>query len=151
MIRPATYADIPRIVALGHLLHDESSYRTLSFDPVKVSDFLASLIAGAGVVFVAERNNEVIGGMAGGCGEHWFTQDLVAFDYSVFIEPGKRHGITASKLIRAFVEWAKLRGAKQVNVGITTNINVEATSRLYKYNGFQDGGVLFRMELNDGN
>ena len=53
MIRAATHDDLPALVALGAFLHDESPrYRVRSFDPVRCSEHLRSLIDGAGVVFV---------------------------------------------------------------------------------------------------
>jgi GNAT superfamily N-acetyltransferase len=147
MIRPATFDDIPRMVQLGEQLHGMSSYAPLSFDRAKVAHHLAGLIAGHGVIFVAERDGEVVGGLAGGITEQWFGPDRVAFDYSLFIEPGKRHGITAARLIRAFVEWARIRGARQVTIGITTGLEVESTARLYESQGFVRCGDLFRMEV----
>lgn len=152
MIRAATYSDIPRLVQLGAMLHEASSYAAMQFDYAKVSDFLAALIAhqNGGVVFVAERDGNVIGGFAGAVAPHWFSQDKVAFDYSIFLEPGKRHGITATKLVMAFVEYAKQMGAVQINLGITTDINVEATARFYESLGLRQSGVLFSMGVKHG-
>lgn len=150
MIRPATAEDVPRLVELGEMLHRMSTYRGLSYDREKVGAVLLSLIAGSGVVFVSERDGLVMGGMAGGLTEHWFSRDKLAFDYSLFIQPGARHGITAMKLIYAFCEWARLRGARQVRLGITTGLNIDSTSRLYRACGFEDAGKLFVKEFDHG-
>lgn len=147
MIRIATQDDLPRIVELGRTLHATSSYASLSFDDEKVASLMAVLIDGAGVVFVAEQEGLVIGGIAGGVTEHWFSKDKVAFDYSFFIDPKHRHGITAMKIASTFMEWARLKGATQVRMGITTEINVEGTSRLYRALGFESAGVLFKKEI----
>lgn len=147
MIRPARFEDIPRLVVLGQALHQESSYQDMAFDPAKVSDFLASLIAGAGLLLVYERGGDVIGGIAGGITEQWFSHEKVAFDYSLFIEKGRRGGMAAVGLITAFVEWARIKGVSQITMGITTGIHVEATGRLYRSLGFVDSGSLFRLEL----
>lgn len=147
MIRPATHADIPRLVELGQMLHGMSSYASLQFDAEKVAELLGSLIDGAGVVFVSERGGVVTGGLAGGISEHWFSRDRVAFDHSIFVDPQARNGVTASKLVLAFVEWAKHRGAREVRLGITTGLHVEQTARFYRWLGFEDAGQLFRMEV----
>ncbi|UXZ44498.1 GNAT family N-acetyltransferase [Pseudomonas soli] len=150
MIRAATHADIPRLVELGTLLHDTSTYAATSFKPDKVARFLGQLIDGLGVVFAAEVDGVVVGGFAGAITEQWFSDDLLAYDYSLFIEPGKRQGAIAIKLILAFQNWAKAKGAKHIHMGITTGINTEGTARLYKYLGFQYVGPLFTMEVDHG-
>ncbi|MFY1029147.1 GNAT family N-acetyltransferase [Pseudomonas asiatica] len=150
MIRAATHDDIPRLVELGQLLHDTSSYAGSGIKPEKIADLLGQLIDGLGVVFAAEVDGEVVGGFAGAITEQWFSDDLIAFDYSLFIEPSKRQGLTALKLVLAFQNWAKAKGAKEIRMGITTGMNVEGTSRLYRHLGFEYVGPLFRMEINHG-
>ncbi|WP_368913500.1 N-acetyltransferase family protein [Mixta calida] len=150
MIRPANVNDIPCIIALGQQLHAESSYSHLPYNVEKVAALMEQLIQGAGVVFVAEKDGEVVGGIAGAITEHWFCDVRLAFDYSFFIAPEQRHGITALRLLRAFTEWSKIRGASEIRMGITTAINVGGTSRLYRAAGFSDAGVLFCKGLEHG-
>lgn len=147
MIRPATHADTARIIELGGLLHSTSSYANSEFDPAKAAGFIDSLIDGLGVVFVAEINGEVVGGIAGGVTEQWFSSDLLAFDYSFFIDPKTRSGITATRLLLTFIEWARIKGAKNIQIGITTGILVESTSEFYRAHGFVDAGLFFNKEL----
>lgn len=147
MIRPATHADIPRIIELGTILHQTSSYSSMPFVPAKAAAFMGALIDGLGVVFLAEIDGVVVGGIAGGLIDQWFNDDLVAYDYSFFIEPSRRSGITAIKLIRAFEQWAEIRGAKYVQLGIGTGVNVEGTSRLYESMGMQLFAPLYQKEI----
>lgn len=148
MIRTATLNDIKALVDLGLALHRESDHKRHRFMPSKVADKLAEIIQGGNtVVFMAERNGEIIGGFAGGVTELWYSDSLIAFDYSLFIKQGKRHGITAIRLLIAFQEWAKIMGAKEIHMGITTGINVESTSRLYESQGFHQVGPLFCKEV----
>lgn len=147
MIRVATHDDIPRLIDLGKMLHDQSSFAALDFDRIKVRASLLAIIDGAGVVFVAERDGEIVGGFAGGVASHWFGNDMFGFDYSFFIEPTRRHGITAIKLLTAFREWAKLRGAREIRLGISTGIMIEQTGALYEAFGMTLTGPLYRMEL----
>lgn len=151
MIRVATHDDVPSLVELGRLLHDISSYSTLGYDEEKVARQVTSLIDGAGAVFVSEREGEVVGFMVGGVTEHWFSGEKVAFDYSFFVHPDHRHGVTAVRLISAFERWAKKQGATQIRMGITTAVNVKGTTRLFKALGFEDAGVLFSKGLDHGN
>lgn len=147
MIRPATHDDVPRLVELGTLLHQTSCYSEMGYSAEKVEKHLRALIDGLGVVFAAEVDGKVVGGFAGAVAEQWFSNDLIAFDYSVFIEPGRRQGILASRLILTFKEWARIKGAKQIHMGITTAMNVEGTARLYRHLGFREAGPLFKMEI----
>jgi GNAT superfamily N-acetyltransferase len=147
MIRPATPHDIPRLIELGKLLHDTSSYAAIRYIPEKVDAQLHALIAGAGVLFVSERDGRVVGGIAGGIAEIWFSNETTAFDYCLYVDPTARHGLTAIGLIRAFEEWAIARGVKRIELGITTGIQVEATSNLFRRLGYADAGALFRKEV----
>lgn len=151
MIRAATHDDVPSLVRLGSLLHDMSSYAGLGYDEDKVGRQCRSLIDGAGAVFVSVFEGEVVGFIGGGVTEHWFSGEKIAFDYSFFVHPEFRHGVTAVRLIKAFEMWASSQGAVQMRMGITTSINVEGTSRLYRALGFEDAGVLFNKELGHGN
>lgn len=147
MIRPANHSDIPRIIELGAILHATTSYARLDFLPEKVAVFMGDLINGAGVVFVAEVDGVVVGGMAGGVVDQWFNDDLIAYDYSLFVEPGRRNGIIAARLVRTFEEWARIKGATQMHMGIGTDVNVAGTSRLYESLGLKHFGPLFIKEL----
>lgn len=147
MIRAATQADVPRIIELGITLHATTSYASQPYVHEKAASFLLQLIHGEGVVFVADVGGEVVGAMAGGIVDQWFSHDLIAYDYSIFVLPSRRHGIIALRLIRAFIEWAKLRGASQVQMGICTAVNVDAISRLYESAGFRLAGPLYMQEI----
>ncbi|NVZ19519.1 GNAT family N-acetyltransferase [Pseudomonas costantinii] len=147
MIRPAKHSDVPRLIELGTLLHSTTSYSTMSFCPDKSARFLHELINGQGVVFVAEVRGEVVGGMAGAVVDQWFSDDLIAYDYSLFVEPSKRNGVIAVRLIQTFKEWAKLKGAKQIYMGIGTGVSVEGTTRLYESQGLRNIGPLLMMEI----
>lgn len=147
MIRVATPDDIPRIIELGITLHATTSYASQPYVHEKAAAHLRELIAGAGVVFVADIGGEVVGAMAGGIVDQWFNHELVAYDYSIFVEPSHRHGITALRLVRAFVEWARLKGATRVEMGICTGVNVEGVGRLYEHAGFHLAGPLYAQEL----
>ncbi|MDG9783877.1 GNAT family N-acetyltransferase [Metapseudomonas otitidis] len=148
MIRTATYSDIQRLIELGTLLHSISSYSQVSFDAEKAGRFLAHLIEDKhGVVFVSEKEGVVVGGLAGGITDEWFSNDLVAYDFSVFVEPAHRNGFIAIKLLRAFESWAKAMGAVRVHMGIGTSMHVKGTSELYEALGFSFFGPMFVKEI----
>lgn len=147
MIEVATLEDAPRLAEMGELLHDTSSYAAIPYNRAKVEDMMRSLIGGAGAVFVIRKEGRIVGGLAGAVAPHWFSDELLGYEYSFFIEPDSRHGITAVKLVTAFTTWCKLRGAKQIRMGITTGINEQGTAGLYRMIGFKDAGSLFKLDV----
>lgn len=147
MIRPATVDDIETIVEIGKVMHGESSYSDLPFDCEKVHFLMAGLINGHGVVFVAEKGGNIIGGFAGGISEFWFCNSLHAFDYGLFILPEHRGGSAAIRLLSAFEHWAKAMGAVWCDIGITTGVHTEKTAGMYEKLGYHQSGVLFRKEV----
>lgn len=142
MIRTATVQDLPAMLDLGQLLHESSSYARYSFDRDKVAAVLMRAMKEGGL-FVATAKGLVVGGIAGGIAEFWFGRDVHGFDYSFFVHPEHRHGITAFKLLLAFEAWCKSRGATEIRIGITTGIDVESTTRFYEWHGYAKNGALF--------
>ncbi len=150
MIEAATIEDVPRLVELGALMHAEApNFCELPFSRVKVAQTLVGLIQGGGVVFVARRGGEIVGGIAGGVAPNWFNDELQGFELAVFLAPEARHGLTAMRLVRAFFIWCQARGARRVRMGITTGVHTDSTARFYRALGMQDAGVFFDMNLED--
>lgn len=147
MIRPATHSDIPRILELGTIMHATTNYSGLRYDQERAGQFIAGLISGGGVVFLAEIDGVVVGGIAGALGQQWFNDDLYAFEIALFVEPSRRHGLTAIKLLRAFIKWGQLRGAKHIEAGVTTGQGVDGITRLYQSLGFKSEHPMFKMEI----
>lgn len=148
MIRPATQADIGTLLQLAEAMHVESKWRVMNFDLDKTAALFTHLInSPTGCVLVAEREGEVIGGMAGWCDEHFFSRDKFAGEFGVFVQPGRRGGMAAARLLRAFRAWAIDAGAAMIEVGITTGVHVERSAQLYEALGFQRTGVVFEAEV----
>lgn len=147
MIRSATHADIPRLVELGAIMHATTNYSHLEYLPEKTGAFIGALIDGLGVMFVVEVDGLVVGGLAGAVTEQWFNNDLIAYEYCVFIEPRKRQGFLAMKLVLAFQEWSRLKGAKEIHMGVTTGVSVDGTTKLYSRLGFKYAGPVMKMEI----
>lgn len=146
-IRAATIEDVPRLVELGQAMHSESPrFSRLTFDADKLAAFLGSAVNAPHVlVLVAERDGQIVGGFVGLAMEHWASRDLVATDLALFIDPGKRGGLMASRLLRAYLDWAELRGAKLIQCGITTGVEELATGRLYEALGLSRCGVIYEV------
>jgi GNAT superfamily N-acetyltransferase len=143
MIRTATVEDIPRIVELGAIMHQESRLNVLRFDREKVATLMRWILDTGQFIEVAEREGKVIGGFAGFVTDHWASQDSVAYDCGLFIEPEHRGGGFAVKLVKHFREWAIGQGAKMVTIGINTGVEVERTAKLFELCDFERIGYLY--------
>ena len=145
MVRLACHSDIPHLLALGEAMHGESRYAALSWDARKVHALIAQLIESPdGLVLVADlQDGEPCGGLLACVDEHFATSARVAYDFAVFVTPGRRGSVLGRCLLDTYVEWARSRGADLIQVGITTGVHVEAATRLYESAGFLPVGPLF--------
>lgn len=146
-LRRAQIADIPAMTDLGRAMHAESNFAPLDFDGDVFAATLRRLIESDQFVLIAEKDGEIVGGMIGTVHQSWFGKDWIASDMGLFIAPASRGGMTAARLVRAFVLWAKAAGARQARPGVSTGAtNAE---RLYEGMGFKRAGELFVMNLED--
>lgn len=146
MIRPATTADISDLVALGEAMHGESQYARFTWNARKVCGLMDWLLANDdGLLLVAELEGRVVGGFLGMVADHWCLDTKLATDFALYVEPGRRGGIQAARLVKAYREWAQGRGAPEPELGITTGVNEAATARLFQSQGFRPAGQLFRF------
>lgn len=149
MIRNATVGDIPALIELGTRMYLESRYaETSPFDEQKCADLAKQLInAEFGVVLVVEESGQLVGWVAGGIGEQYFSHERMAFEYGVFIAAEHRGGTAGYRLVKAFIDWAKNHGARVINMGITTGVHEERTGELYQRLGLARTGSLYSMEV----
>jgi len=147
-IRVATLDDLPRILELGELLHQESPrWARLSFNRAKAAHFIAHLILEpTGVVFVAEHGGLVVGGIAGMATAHWSSDDVVAQEVSFFMAPEARGRMAAVRLICALRAWGEMRGAKWLQAGTSTGLDPERTAGLYEQLGFSRCAIGLEVE-----
>lgn len=144
-LRMATPDDLPDIVVLGRVMHQESSFAPMDYDVDRVKETISDLMNKSQFVVVAEdTNGEVIGGMAGMVTQSWFGNDMVANDLALFVHPDYRGGLIVVRLVKAFVHWAKLAGAKQIRPGVVSGSRT--AEALYDRLGFTRCGATFCME-----
>jgi GNAT superfamily N-acetyltransferase len=145
-VRRATEEDIPEVLAMGAALHAESPrYSALTYNPAKVEFLARHVIADPeGGALVAEKDGKIIGMMAGFVAPHWFSDDLIASDYTFYVKPEhRRKGRAALMLVRAFEEWAAAHGAVSIVPGTSTQIDADSTARFYEKLGYERTGFTF--------
>lgn len=148
-IREAVMTDVGSICVHLMNMHETTSYKNTNVDIQKMSQSLMNFIELEGVcVFVLEINEDVEGFFIGAATEQWWGHTLQASDLLLYISPAFRNNGSAPALINAYKAWAIGMGVQkdQIRLGITTDVNVEKTSKLYNNLGFVDGGKLFKYE-----
>ncbi|UVE55303.1 GNAT family N-acetyltransferase [Burkholderia sp. EMB26] len=147
MIRNATLDDVPALVDLGALMAAESPrYRRYRFSAPKLAALFERLIASDdGFLMMAERDGAPIGVMAATVMEHWMSEDRIACDFGLFIDPEHRGGMLAARFVRTYRQWARARGAIDTFLGISTGVHVEQTARFYKTLGLIEASITFEV------
>ncbi len=144
-LRMATRDDLPALVVLGREMHGSSTYASMDFDVDILKSTLTALMDKSQFVVVAEdTNREICGAMVGAIAPSWFGRDTVANDLALFVTRDARGSSAAVRLMKAFVQWALMAGARQIRPGVTTGD--ERAERLYERMGFARCGASFVME-----
>lgn len=114
-VRQAKVSDIDALVELGRNFVWYSSYGSMI--DVADDDIARGLcqVLDHGVIFVAERNGEIVGGIAGIMNSLWFASHVkVGTELAWWVKPESRNSSAAVKLLRAFESWSAEQGASHV-------------------------------------
>ncbi len=146
MLRPMTEHDIPRVIELCRLMHKESkNYQCMEFSADRIASVLA-LVVKDGFAVVSDSHGELTGFMAGCAVQPTFSGDFMACDYALYVHPDYRGGLTAGRLLDAYVEWAISKGVKVITAGVSAGCGGDAVG-FYESCGFERCGDLLRMEV----
>lgn len=149
-IRLATPADIIPLLNLGQLMHAESPrFQTRGWHRPKVTGLMDWLISNKdGLLLVAEKGGQVIGGALAMIHEDYFSLDRSACELAIFVHPDHRGSLSGVRLVRGYAQWAQDNGIppERISAGITTGVNLEQSTRLYELAGFQRIGNLFEFK-----
>ncbi|QTO42184.1 GNAT family N-acetyltransferase [Burkholderia latens] len=121
-------------------------YRRYRFSAPKLTALFERLIGSDdGFLMMAERNGRPVGVMAATVMEHWMSEDRIACDFGLFIEPAQRGGMLAALFVRTYRRWARERGVIDTFLGISTGVHVEQTARFYKTLGLIEASITFEV------
>lgn len=123
IIRPPEPRDKDQMMDMARAMHAESPrFRNEPFSGDKFSQVLDHLIRGLGICFVAEDDGGLVGMAGGVLGQPPFSDYLYATDLGIYLRPEARGRLTAVRLVKAFEEFAFTKGAEEVILGISCDI-----------------------------
>lgn len=144
-MRLITVEDIPEII--GHLLvmREESPvFCEVDPDPEYTARHLTAMIQHRNFLGLIEPGR---GFMFGSVSSTWYNPRVDAYDYLLYVSQSARNGILAVRLIKQFEQMAKSAGAAYMCVGISSGMNVERTTALYKKLGYEAFSSGLRKKL----
>lgn len=151
-IRSATHEDIGNMIELGQKVYAESRFSHLDYAINKIKQGLEALIShnakGSHLALLAENaDGRIIGGFLGAIEEYFFTTDKSANSILIWVDPDYRGSSTAIKLIDVFKQWAVKKGAKEINMVVSSGVRIGSTDRFFRRLGFVQSGGNYSMTL----
>lgn len=148
-IRCLEYADIPETVELARKFVEESAFSRFQFSHEKMAANLSLAVTHPHIAFchVVEHEGRLVGALVGYISEFFFGPDLIASDSGWFILPEYRGSRSAVKLLKNFEKWAKANGAKEVAMGVSTDVSPEKTGALLQKLGYKHVGGNYKLAV----
>jgi len=146
--RPMVADDVDYVIDLGIEMHEESRYSRFKLDIYKCKILFYEIVDNPELYFgwVAEHDGKIQGFMAGYISEFYFGNEKIAQDLSLFVRKDRRGCMAAVNLIKKYEDWARKNGADEIQLGVSTGINEDRTSKLYEKFGFKASGTIFKKE-----
>jgi GNAT superfamily N-acetyltransferase len=142
-VRRADLGDVGGLVELGRLMCEESPvFSKYTPDWKKQYKTFGEMVLHPGyLVLVADDMSAML--IAHASEMLWFTDKIVVEDL-FFVKREFRGTSRAVKLLMELTAWAKEQGAVEIQIGISTEVNVERTIGFYEKMGFRVSGAMMK-------
>lgn len=149
LVRRATGDDLHAVIALAKKMHGESpAYRNYRFEPGKIANLVKLCVESPDwLLLIAYNLGTPVGFVAAGAVEMIFGSEKTVDDLAVYVVPEKRGSMLGPRLVKALVDWAKTTGAREVRLGVTTEIDNSRVTTLLERMGFSQTGTLSTLKL----
>lgn len=150
MIRPATPADAPAVIALTRELADFDVPPWRTADEIRAADqpMLRQALAGTApdqLLLVAEHAGSVAGFVYVVTNRDYFSGELQAYVEDLAVAPATRGQGIAGALMQAVERWARTRGYRRIRLAVW--FQNERARRFYDHAGFQPETMYYIKEL----
>lgn len=151
-VRVAERSDRDALIALALENRQEMAHAPVPVSMERIEQTLHGLFElnpGSHVVLLVQTDAGELVGLLIGCVERYFYSDaLQAQLIQWYVKKAYRGTSAAPRLVKAFVAWARMRGANDVFMGISSGLNVHLTHRLMRRLGFSYLGGNYGVQLN---
>lgn len=145
-----TQEDALELVELGRTFHKESRFSKGPYNEEAIWKLLKTVVKNPETFYISfYRNidNKIVGFILGQLTEEFFTGTLLAKDLSMFVDKEHRGSFIFVKLLKAFENWAKDKGAQKMMLFHATGIGSEKASSLFTRLGYAQYGFIFDKEF----
>lgn len=148
-LREATTADRPELDRMAIAMAKESPrFSAFPVSLPKIHALVDNMQANPNaLVLVADDGDGLAGMLLGFVVPHFFSDALTASELVVYVDPEHRGGRTGLRLIQRFESWAAGRGAAEIVLGVSTEVDAERTAALYERLGYERSGFTTRKTL----
>lgn len=148
-VRLVTRDDYSRLWPLIQAMHQESALRDYPIDLTKVISIgdRAREKPGNFAALMAERSGEPVGFLAGSVNTLFFSSVLVGTVMGWYVPAHLRGSLIGIRLIEGFRRWAIKRGAREIQVHITTGIQMARSDKFLRSLGFIQTGGNYALPL----
>lgn len=136
-IRTANISDIDQLVNSAQKFHSVSNYSDINFSVDKTTNLFKAAILDDNYFFeIIEEKNFIRGGLLAYLGTFYFSNEVAAFDLGFFVDNNYR-SFCVNSLVKRYVKWATVNGAKRIKLSQSTGIECEKFGLLMKMFGFE--------------
>lgn len=149
IIRRYTEEDIE-----GMLEHIESAlsvtqFRDIEFSRPKMRRLLENNVSNSQffAALALSDDGEIIGGICALVLQFIFSYEAIAVDQFFYVTPSNRKLRVATALVAAYVEWAKERRVRRIQLSNSMGVEVERFAQLAVKLGFEQMGTIHQMRF----
>ena len=149
-----THEDFDLLRPLSLAFHNESRYSHIPYSFEKRDKLFQKALTHPKqyVLFIAEFKNKPVGFLFCATSEYIVGSDiLITTIYSFYVSPEVRNGLIGGKafigLLKNVVDWSAKRNASEIQIHVTSGINIKRTDVLMKKSGFRLIGGNYSIPL----
>ena len=150
-IRLALPSDKSAVIELALETQRDIVHGNITVNPARVDQALHGLFElnpGSHVLFVAETTDgHLAGGLLGCVERYYYSDELQAQLDQWYLRRAYRGTSMAPRLVKAFVTWARARGASEVFMGVSSGANIHLTHQMMVRLGFTHLGGNYAVNL----
>lgn len=141
----AAVADLPRMEECATAFY-ASSRHLKGFEIGKFVEFWTGLFeAGCGVIFTLEQEGKVVGALGGLKHRDIYSADEVATEMFWYVlERARGQG---NALLRAFEEWSRVEGCKEIRMALLLDSMADRLDSVYRRLGYEPMETHYSKEI----